>query len=190
MRETIPLNDDWKYTWTPHEGSRDAPLESYPVPFRDAAVPGLAQLDLMRDGILPDPFVGMNADHALWVEQKDWWYRKTFTASPGGDSRRALLIFHGLDMERIKEIVDIQLVQLRRRLEEKKIGLELSEAAKELLGREGFDPAYGARPLKRAIQRHIQDPLAKKLIAGDIAEGDTLLVGAEGDSLTFVKKTL
>ena len=75
------------------------------------------------------------------------------------------VIFHSLDRDRIKEIVDIQLQELRLRLEGKKIDLELTDRAKDLLASAGYDPAFGARPLKRAIQRLIQDPLAKKVIA-------------------------
>jgi ATP-dependent Clp protease ATP-binding subunit ClpB len=95
------------------------------------------------------------------------------------------VIFHGLDRDRIKDIVEIQLRRLRERLGEKKIGLELRSPAKELLAREGYDPAYGARPLKRAIQRLIQDPLAKKLIAGEFGEGDAIVADVSGGKMIF-----
>jgi ATP-dependent Clp protease ATP-binding subunit ClpB len=95
------------------------------------------------------------------------------------------VIFHGLDRERIKEIVDIQLVRLGRRLEARKISLEVTEEAKELLAREGYDPAFGARPLKRAIQRLIQDPLAKRLIAGEFGEGDAIRADVSGGEMVF-----
>ncbi len=95
------------------------------------------------------------------------------------------VIFHGLDRARIKEIVDIQLRHLRTLLAEKKIQIDLTEGAKNLLAEEGYDPAFGARPLKRAIQKLIQDPLAKKLIAGEFREGDRILVEASEGALTF-----
>jgi ATP-dependent Clp protease ATP-binding subunit ClpB len=96
-----------------------------------------------------------------------------------------VIIFHGLTIENIKEIVEIQLRNLRKRLSERKITLNLSERAKELLARDGFDPVYGARPLKRAIQRLIQDPLALKILEGEFSEGDTIEVevGSQNDLL-------
>ena len=80
--------------------------------------------------------------------------------------------------EEIKRIVDIQLELLIRRLEDRKLTISLTDQAKEVLAREGYDPVYGARPLKRAIQRHIQDLLAMKLIDGEFREGDHILVDA------------
>jgi ATP-dependent Clp protease ATP-binding subunit ClpB len=85
-----------------------------------------------------------------------------------------VIIFHALTLENIKEIVEIQLRNLRKRLAERKISLVLTDRAKEFLAKEGFDPVYGARPLKRAIQRFIQDPLALKLLEREFSEGDTL----------------
>jgi ATP-dependent Clp protease ATP-binding subunit ClpB len=98
------------------------------------------------------------------------------------------VIFHGLDRDRIREIVDIQLRHLRRRLEEKEITMELTDEAKDLLAAEGYDPAFGARPLKRAIQRLIQDPLARDLIAGEVGAGDDLVVDADRGEMTFRRK--
>jgi ATP-dependent Clp protease ATP-binding subunit ClpA len=85
-----------------------------------------------------------------------------------------VIIFHALTLENIKEIVEIQLRNLRKRLAERKISMTLTERAKEFLAKEGFDPVYGARPLKRAIQRFIQDPLALKILQGEFSEGDTI----------------
>jgi len=85
-----------------------------------------------------------------------------------------VIIFHALTLENIKEIVEIQLRNLRKRLAERKISLVLTDRAKEFLAKEGFDPVYGARPLKRAIQRFIQDPLALKLLEKEFSEGDTV----------------
>ena len=72
--------------------------------------------------------------------------------------------------------MDIQLAHLRRRLEDRRIHLEVTDAAKALLGREGYDPTFGARPLKRTIQRLVQDPLALKLLEREFVEGDTVVV--------------
>ena len=85
-----------------------------------------------------------------------------------------LVIFHGLGMEQIKAIVGIQMKKLQDRLLERKIQLNLSDKAKEWIAKEGFDPAYGARPLKRVIQKEIQDKLALKLLEGKFKEGDTV----------------
>ena len=100
-----------------------------------------------------------------------------------------VVIFHALTIENIKEIVEIQLGNLRNRLRGRKMELNLTSRAKEFLAKEGFDPVYGARPLKRAIQRFIQDPLALKILAGEFAEGDTVEADVpSGDQLTFQKK--
>ena len=92
-----------------------------------------------------------------------------------------IVIFNSLTMEQIREIVDIQLRRLRGQLAERKIELELSGRAKDLLALQGFDPVYGARPLKRAIQRQIQDPLALRLIQGEFKDGDRIRVDAAAD---------
>jgi ATP-dependent Clp protease ATP-binding subunit ClpB len=96
-----------------------------------------------------------------------------------------IVIFHALGKEQIKAIVDIQLMDLRERLQERKMELELTDAAKELLAIEGFDPVYGARPLKRAIQQKIVQPLAIKLLRGDLQDGDRIIVDARGGELEF-----
>ncbi len=85
-----------------------------------------------------------------------------------------LIIFHGLGIEEIKAIVDIQVRKLEQRLSEKRIQLKMTEKAKGWLAKEGFDPAYGARPLKRVIQKEIQDKLALKLLEGKFKEGDAI----------------
>ena len=96
-----------------------------------------------------------------------------------------IIIFHNLTPEQIGAIVEIQLERLRKRLEERKIDLRLSEAAKNLLARKGFDPVYGARPLKRAIQQSIENPLALEILKGRFPEGSTVLADAEGDRIVF-----
>jgi ATP-dependent Clp protease ATP-binding subunit ClpB len=96
-----------------------------------------------------------------------------------------ITIFNSLDHEEIKKIVDIQIRLLSRRLESAKIGLELTEDAKEFLVNTGFDPAYGARPLKRTIQHFIQDPLAVKILAGEVKEGDVVRADVEKGKVVF-----
>ena len=94
-----------------------------------------------------------------------------------------IVVFEPLTRDHIREIVDIQLGDLRRRLEERKIGLELTEAALDLLASEGYDPAFGARPLKRLIQRELQDPLAMKLLAGELRDGQVARIDADHGDL-------
>jgi ATP-dependent Clp protease ATP-binding subunit ClpB len=96
-----------------------------------------------------------------------------------------IVIFTPLDRGQLAKIVDIQLGHLRRRLGERRIELEVTDAAKDVLGREGYDPTFGARPLKRTIQRLVQDPLALRILEAEFHEGDVVVVDAEGDALTF-----
>ncbi|UCD57095.1 MAG: AAA family ATPase, partial [Candidatus Hydrogenedentota bacterium] len=96
-----------------------------------------------------------------------------------------IITFNSLGKEQIKEIIDIQLSHVERRLSEKKLELKLAESAKGLLAEEGFDPAYGARPLKRAIQRMVLDPLAMRILKGEFREGDTIEVGSRDGEVTF-----
>jgi ATP-dependent Clp protease ATP-binding subunit ClpB len=98
-----------------------------------------------------------------------------------------VIVFRSLGLDEIKAVVDIQAAHLRKRLGDKRITLELTDGAKALLAREGFDPVFGARPLKRTLQRRVQDPLALKLLEGEIQPGDTVRVEARGDELTFTK---
>ncbi len=98
-----------------------------------------------------------------------------------------IVVFHSLGREHLRAIIDIQLARLARRLEDRKIRLELTDAARDLLIAEGYDPAYGARPLKRTIQRKLLDPLALKVLEGAFGEGDTIKVDAVGGELTFAK---
>jgi ATP-dependent Clp protease ATP-binding subunit ClpB len=82
-------------------------------------------------------------------------------------------------------IVEIQFSRLQKLLEDRKITLVLDAAAREWLATNGWDPAYGARPLKRVIQRYVQDPLAEMILAGEIADGDRVVISVEGNVLTF-----
>src|SRR5213596_2989717 len=100
-----------------------------------------------------------------------------------------IIFFHALDRDHLKHIVEIQITALVKRLEERKIHVQLTDAAKERLVREGYDPTYGARPLKRTIQRRVLDPLAMRMLEGEFREGDTVVVdGGEGDALRFEKR--
>lgn len=94
-----------------------------------------------------------------------------------------IVIFHQLSREQIGQIIDVQLERLRAMLGERNIQLVLDESARKLLAREGYDPNYGARPLKRAIQTLIQNPLAVKLLSGEILPGQTVKVSANGDQM-------
>jgi len=102
-----------------------------------------------------------------------------------------VVIFHSLSREHIKKIVEIQLGYLEKRLKERKLSIELTEKAEEFLAEKGYDPVYGARPLKRAIQRYLQDPLAVQILEGNFSEGDTVLVDRDtkaDDLILSVKK--
>ena len=97
-----------------------------------------------------------------------------------------IIVFNSLSEDDIKRIVDIQIGQLKRRLAERHLEIELTDAAKSALAHEGFDPTYGARPLKRAIQREIQDKLAMQLLEGKFKEGDRIMVDADSEGrITF-----
>jgi ATP-dependent Clp protease ATP-binding subunit ClpB len=96
-----------------------------------------------------------------------------------------IIVFHKLGRDELRKIVGIQLERFTRRLAERGVQLELTDAALDLISAEGFDPSFGARPLKRAIQRLLMDPLAKEIIAGHIKAGDTVRVERQGDALAF-----
>ncbi|HNR34904.1 MAG TPA: hypothetical protein PKO36_06970, partial [Candidatus Hydrogenedentes bacterium] len=96
-----------------------------------------------------------------------------------------IVVFHSLSREDIRRIVDVQIKRLSKRLEEKHIAIELSDAARDYLADEGFDPAYGARPLKRAIQRLVLDPMAMEILSGAIQEGSRVFVDLEDGRLRF-----
>ena len=98
-----------------------------------------------------------------------------------------LVVFHPLALEHIRKIVDIQLGYLHARLAERDISIQLSDAARDKLADAGFDPVYGARPLKRAIQQQVENPLAQQILQGNYEAGDTIEVEVDGDSLDFKK---
>ena len=96
-----------------------------------------------------------------------------------------IILFHRLKRENMGAIVDIQLGRLAKLLVDRKITLELSDAARDMLAKEGYDPAYGARPLKRVIQKMVQDPLAEAILEGSIHDGETIRIDAGKTGLTF-----
>jgi ATP-dependent Clp protease ATP-binding subunit ClpB len=98
-----------------------------------------------------------------------------------------IIVFQPLAEEQLKEIVRLLLAGVERRLAESRLGLEVTDAARAFVAREGYDPQYGARPLRRAIQRLIENPLAKRLLAGEFAAGDTVRIDEREGSLVFEK---
>jgi ATP-dependent Clp protease ATP-binding subunit ClpB len=96
-----------------------------------------------------------------------------------------IILFHRLQKSEMGRIVEIQFARLQRLLEERKITLTLDAPARDWLAEKGWDPAYGARPLKRVIQRHVQDPLAEMILAGEVKDGDRVVISVEGNVLTF-----
>ena len=96
-----------------------------------------------------------------------------------------IVIFHPLTRDHIRRIVDVQMTRLAKRLGEKQITLELTDSARDLLAAEGYDPMYGARPLKRAIQRLVLDPLAMEILSGKIHEGERDYIDEVNEQLRF-----
>jgi len=96
-----------------------------------------------------------------------------------------IIVFIPLGREQLVKIIDLRLEDLRRLLADRKISIELSDAAKDLLFSEGFDPNFGARPLKRAIQKLVQDPLALQILDGEVLHGDHVVVDAKNGKMQF-----
>jgi ATP-dependent Clp protease ATP-binding subunit ClpB len=96
-----------------------------------------------------------------------------------------IILFHRLKREHMGRIVDIQMVRLTKLLEDRKITLSLDAKARDWLAEKGYDPAYGARPLKRVIQKYVQDPLAEMILSGRIKDGERVTVSAGKGGLTF-----
>ena len=101
---------------------------------------------------------------------------------------KRIIVFRPLGKEQLVKIVELRLEDLRRQLAERKISLELTDAAKEQILTQGYDPAFGARPLKRAIQKLVQDPLALKILDGEVLHGDHLIVDADKKTGTLTFK--
>jgi len=98
-----------------------------------------------------------------------------------------IIVFHSLSMDHIKEIVGLMVKEVAGRIKEYDIHLEVTDGARELIAREGFDENYGARPLRRAIQRQVEDIISEELLKGNISQGDRVVVDREGDSLSVSK---
>ncbi len=96
-----------------------------------------------------------------------------------------LIIFHGLNRQELRKIVQLQVERLGRRLSDRKISLKLSDAALDFLAEVGYDPVFGARPLKRAIQRELETQIAKSILRGEFSDGDTIFVDVENERLAF-----
>ena len=99
-----------------------------------------------------------------------------------------VIIFHSLDEKELARIVDIQLARLEKRLAQQNLTLDVDAAAKQLMAKEGYDPQFGARPLKRAVQEQLLDPLSMKLLEGEFKPGDRIKVTAKDDELVFQRK--
>jgi ATP-dependent Clp protease ATP-binding subunit ClpC len=104
-----------------------------------------------------------------------------------------IIIFHTLTLEHMEQIVDLQMQEIRQRMEEQLITVELTEAARKWLAREGYDPAFGARPLRRTLQRHVESPLSKRILRGEFEAGDHVLADVDGgedarEGLVFTKQ--
>ena len=99
-----------------------------------------------------------------------------------------IIVFHPLNRAHMEKIIEIQLKDMRKRLEGRGIKLKLTKRAKEFLMEKGFDPVYGARPLKRAIQKYLEDPLSEELLKGKFDEGDTVVVSVKNDKMSFSRR--
>jgi ATP-dependent Clp protease ATP-binding subunit ClpC len=99
-----------------------------------------------------------------------------------------VIIFHPLTEEHLKKIVDLLIREVENRLAERNIKLEVTEEAKAWLVQKGYDPVYGARPLRRAIQRYVENPISTKILQGEFKEGDTIVISLEGDNLKFAAR--
>jgi ATP-dependent Clp protease ATP-binding subunit ClpB len=101
-----------------------------------------------------------------------------------------IVVFHPLAREQLRQIVEIQLARLRKRLEERKIELELTDKARDYLAEHGYDPSFGARPLKRLIQRELETALGRKLLAGEVRDNSRVSVDANARGLDFTSEAV
>jgi len=99
------------------------------------------------------------------------------------------IVFRSLSKPDLVKILDLEIAKVEERLKAKKIHLILDEKSKDHLVSKGYDPDYGARPMRRAVERHLEDPLAEEILKGNLHENDPITVSAEGDKLTFSQKT-
>jgi ATP-dependent Clp protease ATP-binding subunit ClpC len=96
-----------------------------------------------------------------------------------------IIVFHELTEEQLRSIVDLMVIDLQKRLADHKLSVELTNEAKSWLAKEGFDPVYGARPLRRAIEHYMENPLSNRILRGEFSPGDTIMVDHDGGTLTF-----
>jgi ATP-dependent Clp protease ATP-binding subunit ClpC len=96
-----------------------------------------------------------------------------------------IIVFHELTEGQLRSIVDLLVKDLQKRLADRKLDVELTEEAKSWLAKEGYDPIYGARPLRRAIERYVENPLSTKLLRGEFSQGDRIIVDLGDEGLTF-----
>ncbi|HHY03641.1 MAG TPA: ATP-dependent Clp protease ATP-binding subunit, partial [Thermoanaerobacterales bacterium] len=101
-----------------------------------------------------------------------------------------IIVFHALNEEHIRQIVSLMINEVNDRLKENEINIEVTDKAKDLLAKKGFDPMFGARPLRRAIQKMVEDRLSEELLKGNISKGDTVLIDEQDGELTFRRKEL
>ncbi|HUU08028.1 MAG TPA: AAA family ATPase [Dehalococcoidales bacterium] len=99
-----------------------------------------------------------------------------------------IIVFHELTGEQLRHVIDLMVADLQARLGERRLGVEITEKAKSWLADKGYDPIYGARPLRRAIERYVENPLSTKLLSGEYKEGDTIIVDLKGEALTFTTR--
>jgi ATP-dependent Clp protease ATP-binding subunit ClpC len=99
-----------------------------------------------------------------------------------------IIVFHELSEEQLRKIVDLMVNELEERLSEHKLGIEMTDKAKSWVAKEGYDPVYGARPLRRVIERYVENPLSSMLLRNELKEGDTIKVDGGKDGLTFKTK--
>ncbi|MEJ5173512.1 MAG: ATP-dependent Clp protease ATP-binding subunit, partial [Hydrogenothermaceae bacterium] len=117
------------------------------------------------------------------VEEVKYYFRPEFL-----NRIDEIIVFKPLFKKEIKQIIDLMINSLNKRLYDRNIRVELTDNAKELLVKLGYDPVYGARPLRRAVQKYIETPLSEKILRREIKEGDTVIVDADGENFTFTVK--
>jgi ATP-dependent Clp protease ATP-binding subunit ClpB len=134
----------------------------------------------LGSAVFSDPSLDLEKQKELVLDEVRGYFRPEFV-----NRIDEIVVFEPLGREEIAQIVEIQLGLLRRRLAERDLTIELSDEARAYLANKGYEPLFGARPLKRLIQREIQDPLALKLLSGDIRDGDKIRVDVDNDRLAF-----
>jgi ATP-dependent Clp protease ATP-binding subunit ClpB len=147
------------------------------VDFRNAIVIMTSNLG---STVFSDQSIGREKQKAAVLEDVRTAFRPEFV-----NRIDEIVVFEPLGRDEIRQIVDIQLDGLQRRLEDRKLSVTLTDGARDYLANKGYDPAFGARPLKRLIQREIQDPLAMKMLSGDIKDGDSVEIGESDGGLVF-----